>query len=128
MDACILERRRMSNLINIWDDYVDNVREDFSDVEQQTIDFFLHGSELVFPAKSVFVAIIYAKCMEDFFHIDFYSALDDEDLLENDRYFTVYSKNKEIYDRIIERIHKDSILNYASTEKTVDYFKKEFLV
>ena len=66
--------------------------------------------------------------METYFGVDFYSALDDNQLLINDKYFTVYSQNKQLYDEVIEQIGKDDILNYRSTSKTVEYFKKEFLV
>ena len=70
---------------------------------------------MIFPAKSIFVAIVYARCMEKYFDVDFYSALDDEQLLINDKYFTVYSRNKQLYDEVVRQIGKDNILNYRST-------------
>jgi pyruvate/2-oxoacid:ferredoxin oxidoreductase beta subunit len=82
----------------------------------------------VFPAKSLFVAIVYAKCMEKYFGVDFYTALDDGDLLTDDKYFTIYSKNKQLYDEILNKINKSDILSYKSTQKTQEYFRKEFLI
>ena len=74
----------------------------------------------------MFVAIVYAKCLEKYFAQDFYKSLDDPELLVDDKYFVQYSKDLETYDSILDNI--GDILSYKSVEKTVKYFKKEFLV
>ena len=54
-------RRSMAYLLNDWDDI--NLPYEFNDsnILQQVINFFNNGSYLIYPAKSYFVAIIYAK-------------------------------------------------------------------
>jgi len=122
------KRRKLSYLMNIWDDvdlpYVFND----NDISRKTIDFFKNVSELVYPAKSYFVAIVYAKCLEKYFSIDFYESLNDEELLPDDKFFVKYEKSKDIYDRILSEIKIDSLLSLPSVQKTVEYFKKEFLI
>lgn len=69
---------------------------------------------------------MYAKCLEKFFNEDFYKSLDDPELLVDDKYFKPYSKDLETYNVILDTI--GDVLSYKSVEKTVQYFKKEFLV
>ena len=117
--------RKLSYLMNDWDDINLPQKEDYTNVPQQAIEFFKNGSELTQPAKSYFVAIVYAKCLEKYFNEDFYTALNYNDLLPDDKWFKPYSEAKDIYDKIIENI--GDIWYYKSIDKTVDYFKKEFL-
>lgn len=119
-------KRKLSYLLNIWDDV--NLPYIFNNdnVEDQVVDFFLTESELIYPAKSYFVAIIYAKCLEKYFGGSFFEYLNDPELLPDDTYFKVYSQDKSTYDNIINRI--GDIWQYPSICKTVNYFKKEFLI
>ena len=119
-------RRSMAYLLNDWDDI--NLPYEFNDsnILQQVINFFNNGSYLIYPAKSYFVAIIYAKCLEKYFHQNFYEMLNDKDLLPDDKFFITYQNDKDLYVKILENIGE--IWKYDSINKTVDYFKKEFLV
>lgn len=120
------EARRLSYLMNEWDDVNLPQSEDYSNIIQQTIDFFKNGSELIQPAKSYFVAIVYAKCLEKYFGEEFYTALNYKDLLPDDKWFKPYSESKEIYDSILNEI--GDVFSYISIDKTLSYFKKEFLI
>ena len=119
-------KRKLSYLLNIWDDV--NLPYIFNNdnVEDQVVNFFFTESELIYPAKSYFVAIVYAKCLEKFFGGNFFEYLNDPELLPDDTYFKVYSQDKSTYDNIINRI--GNIWQYSSICKTVNYFKKEFLI
>lgn len=119
-------KRKLSYLLNIWDDV--NLPYIFNNdnVEDQVVDFFLAESELIYPAKSYFVAIVYAKCLEKYFGGSFFEYLNDPELLPDDTYFKTYSQDKFTYDNIINRI--GDIWQYPSICKTVNYFKKEFLI
>lgn len=119
-------KRKLSYLLNIWDDV--NLPYIFNNdnVEDQVVNFFLTESELIYPAKSYFVAIVYAKCLEKYFGGNFFEYLNDPELLPDDTYFKVYSQDKSTYDNIINRI--GDIWQYPSICKTVNYFKKEFLI
>lgn len=119
-------KRKLSYLLNIWDDV--NLPYIFNNdnVEDQVVNFFLTESELIYPAKSYFVAIVYAKCLEKYFGGNFFEYLNDPELLPDDTYFKTYSQNKSTYDNIINRI--GNIWQYPSICKTVNYFKKEFLI
>lgn len=119
-------KRKLSYLLNIWDDV--NLLYIFNNdnVEDQVVNFFLTESELIYPAKSYFVAIVYAKCLEKYFGGSFFEYLNDSELLPDDTYFKIYSQDKSTYDNIINRI--GDIWQYPSICKTVNYFKKEFLI
>jgi len=120
------QRRKLSYMINVWDDVSLPYTIDYDNIINNVIKFFETESELVYPAKSYFVAIVYAKCLEKYFSIPFYESLDYEDLLFDDKYFVKYSDNNDVYDKIIEKI--GDIWQYKSIDKTVEYFKKEFLL
>lgn len=120
------QKRKLAYLINEWDDRNLPHTYDYNNIIEQIIHFFKYGSELIYPAKSYFVAIIYAKCLEKYFNIDFYESLNDKELLPDDCYFTIYNDSKDIYDNVIENI--GDIWQYNSINKTVEYFKKEFLI
>lgn len=95
---------------------------------KRVVDFFKHGSELIYPAKSYFVAIVYAWLLQKYFKEPFYTALDYEDLLPDDPYFVRYSKDKLTYDQIIKEIPLNKLDKLNSTQKTISYFKQEFLI
>jgi len=126
MKEYLKEKRKLSYLINEWDDVNLPYTFDYNNISKQVIDFFINGSELLFPAKSYFVAIIYAKCLEKYFNESFYDSLNDIELLPDDKYFIPYGEDKETYDNILITIN--NIWNYDSVTKTVNYFKKEFLI
>lgn len=119
-------RRELSYLINEWDDKNLPHIIRYDNLIQQVVNFFKTESKLVYPAKSYFVAIVYAKCLEKYFNIPFYEALDYKDLLFDDKFFIPYSKDKETYDIILGKI--GDIFQYTSIDKTVNYFKQEFIV
>ena len=123
------ERRKLSYLINTFDD----IDLDYIYIKQSKvalvnliIKFFNTESLLIYPAKSYFVAIVYAKCIEKYFHINFYDALNDNELLPDDKYFKTYNESKDIYDKVLESI--GDIYQYDSIDKTVKYFKQEYLI
>lgn len=123
------ERRKLSYLINAFDDidldYI-YIKQSKEDLIKLIIKFFNTESLLIYPAKSYFVAIVYAKCIEKYFHINFYDALNDEELLPDDKYFKTYDESKDIYDKVLESI--GDIYQYDSIDKTVKYFKQEYLI
>ena len=123
------ERRKLSYLINAFDDidldYI-YIKQSKEDLVKLIIKFFNTESLLIYPAKSYFVAIVYAKCIEKYFHINFYDALNDEELLPDDKYFKTYNESKDIYDKVLESI--GDIHQYDSIDKTVKYFKQEYLI
>ena len=123
------ERRKLSYLINAFDDigldYI-YIKQSKEDLIKLIIKFFNTKSLLIYPAKSYFVAIVYAKCIEKYFHINFYDALNDEELLPDDKYFKTYNESKDIYDKVLESI--GDIYKYDSIDKTVKYFKQEYLI
>lgn len=122
----LLQRRRLSYLLNDWDDVNLPYEKNYENLEEQVVKFFENGSELIYPAKSYFVAIVYAKCLERYFGEDFYQSLNDNDLLPDDKYFQPYTADIDTYNTILASI--GDIWQYKSIEKTVGYFKKEFLV
>lgn len=92
---------------------------------EMIIHFFKTESLLIYPAKSYFVAIVYAHCLEKYFNENFYTSLDDEELLIDDICFIPYSKHKNVYDRVLSEIGR--IDSYSSIQKTIEYFKQEML-
>lgn len=125
----IKNRRNLSYLMNDFDDYISNCsHQSFSKTKliEQIIEFFKTESKLIYPAKSYFVAIIYAKCMEKYFKQDFYSCLNDVELLPDDESFIPYQYSSYIYDKVLRDV--GDIWQYSSIYKTVEYFKQEFLV
>ena len=124
------ERRILSYAMHEFDDvnlpYEERYDSDESVIET-VVDFFKTESTLIYPAKSYFVAIVYAKMLEKHFGIDFLKALDEGDLLPDDDWFKPYHEGKEIYDTILDRL-PGNILDMPSTEKTKAYFREEFLI
>ena len=124
------ERRILSYAMHEFDDvnlpYEERYDSDESVIET-VVDFFKTESTLIYPAKSYFVAIVYAKMLEKHFGIDFLKALDEGDLLLDDDWFKPYHESKEIYDTILDRL-PGNILDMPSTEKTKAYFREEFLI
>ena len=124
------QRRELSYLMHEWDDVnLPYEHQDMSDdaIIKIVLKFFKEGSELLYPAKSYFVAVVYAKMLNKYFGVDVYEALDQPDLLPDDKYFTQYKYSRYIYDNILANI-EDPIEQYPGTAKTLQYFKEEFLI
>jgi hypothetical protein len=122
----ILKRRKLANLINDWDDYK-SYSINCENIPKQVLNFFRFGSQIIYPAKSYFVAIIYALCLEKYFGNDFINYLKKSDLLDNDQFFKSYNETPVIYDEILSDIDYTTILGLDTTKITQEYFKKEFL-
>ena len=123
-------RRKLSYLINDFNDTgLDyTVKKYGSDEElvNEIVDFFISGSKLIYPAKSYFVAIVYAKLLECYFNENFYDCLDDEGLLPDDSFFVPYNRNRNVYNAVLSKIGDP--LEYKAAEKTKEYFYQEFLL
>ena len=125
------KRRAYSYLIHEFDDV--NLPHTYKYVDNDTlindvITFFRTESKLEYPAKTYFVAIVYAYLLEKYFDLSFKEALSQPDLLFDDPNFVPYQENKYVYDAILSKIKLSSIEKLASTQKTCSYFKEEFLI
>lgn len=131
--------------VNLQHDYIPLIGDELVD---QVVSFFVGGSQLVYPAKSYFVAITYASFISFWsqYH-SFYDVLSFKDLLPDDKYFTPYGVNSstnQVYQKIaselINVLHEEhyatgNLCNpygefwryFKSTEATLDYFFEEFL-
>ena len=102
------------------------------DILKLSIAYFKEEQEkLYFPAKAYCVAIIYAYLISKYFNENFYEVLNDSTLLfENQMGFVPYSKNKEIYDSILENISLEEIETspLSQVKTTVYYFFQEFFL
>ena len=123
-------RRKLSYLINDFDDvnlpYTVRTYDSDEALIKEIVSFFINGSELIYPAKSYFVALVYAKMLEKYFGVDFYKALEDKELLPDDIFFVTYNNSREIYDSVVKIIGDP--LRYEASEKTKQYFYQEFMV
>jgi hypothetical protein len=121
------ERRKLSYLIHDFDDYRLPYEYNEEGIIDTVISFFRTESQLIYPAKSYFVAIVYARMLELYFNIPFYTALNTSDLLIEDNYFKPYTEDKMTYDSIINEVGTH-IEKYEASRKTIAYFKEEFLI
>ena len=123
-------RRKLSYLINDFDDtglpYLIKEYASNEELVSEIVNFFMHGSELIYPAKSYFVGIVYAKLLEKYFEADFYESLSDSELLPDDSFFVSYNNSRNVYDAVLKRIGNP--LDYPAADKTKEYFYQEFLV
>ena len=123
-------RRKLSYLYNDFDDinlpYIVKTYDSDKALIKEIVSFFINGSELIYPAKSYFVALVYAKMLEKYFGVDFYIALEDKELLPDDIFFVTYNNSREIYDSVVKI--SGNPLNYESSEKTKQYFYQEFMI
>jgi len=134
----ILEKRELAYLFKEFDDMnlertiLNSVTDD--EIADQVIEFFVEGSALVYPAKSYFVAIVYAACMLKYFPEQFKDLVEPLrcfDLLDKDDFFRPYSSHTSvIYNKVLDWLEhrRVEILDYPSTNKTHNYFRAEFLV
>lgn len=133
----IREKRELAYLYKEFDDVglkrevLYSVTDD--ETAEQVIKFFVEGSALIYPAKSYFVAIVYAACMLKYFP-EYFKSLTEPlqcyDLLDKDDFFRPYSdKTSKLYDKVLQFLDgRIDILSYGSTVKTHNYFKEEFLI
>lgn len=123
-------RRKLSYIINDFDDvnlpYTVRTYDSDEALIKEIVYFFINGSELIYPAKSYFVALVYAKLLEKYFEVDFYTALEDKELLPDDIFFVTYNNSREIYDSVLKTIGNP--LDYKAAEKTKKYFYQEFMI
>ena len=123
-------RRKLSYIINDFDDvnlpYTVRTYDSDEALIKEIVYFFINGSELIYPAKSYFVALVYAKLLEKYFGVDFYTVLEDKELLPDDIFFVTYNNSREIYDSVLKIIGNP--LDYEAAEKTKKYFYQEFMV
>ena len=97
-----------------------------NELVEQVVGFFEHGSELIYPAKYIFVNIVYAHLLEKYFGRPFYESLDDAELLDDSPIVVVYSQIKGVYDKVLARL--GDIESYPSVKSTIEYFRREFLI
>lgn len=133
----IRERRELAYLYKEFDDV--NLPREIHECSNEAlvntvINFFVNGSELIYPAKSYFVAIVYAACIMkhwDKYFSDIADVLGCEDLLTDDDYFRPYNNETcNMYNEILSWFEHEriEILSLPSTDKTQKYFIEEFLV
>lgn len=81
----------------------------------------------LYPSKSYVVAILYAQWLEQEFGEDFFTALNDPDLLyNNDPYFVPYNQDPETYDKIIAAVPQD--MSQGRIPDIRGYFEREFML
>jgi len=91
--------------------------------------FYVPSTILIYPAKSYAVALIYAQMLTEYFDVEFYTVLNDPDLLYgNDKYFVPYRERKEVYDTVLTHIRLDFVNPTPQVLTTIDYFNKEFFI
>jgi hypothetical protein len=100
--------------------------ETLDNIPQTVIKFFDTSSELIYPAKSYFVSIVYASALHKHFGGQFIEYLSCFDLLPYDIFFKPYTESSKIYDEILKHIDIKNILTLPSTQKTYNYFLQEF--
>lgn len=125
-------RQRMYHHLESIDDYIDGEHYVVVDVPgaeliEQILSYFQRPvKQLIYPAKSYAVAIIYARLLNQYFGVPTHKALDDPDLfLGNDKFFVPYGRAKFVYDVILER-NLSINTSLPQVRATVDYFMKEF--
>lgn len=82
---------------------------------------------LVYPAKSMAVAVIYALLLEEHYAINPFDSLRDLDLfLGQDPYFHVYDAHPDEYDALLEWVlSHDNWKEMGWAPKTCEYFRLE---
>lgn len=132
------ERRKFSYLMHDFDDWrlpEGEGEKTAGGIIKQTLDFFAHGSLLLYPAKSYFVAIIYGWLLHKHFGEPFPEVLTQPDLLVDDIYFQHDDGglSHEIYASIIIALEEtygsmENVMKLSSVQKTIAYFEEEFLI
>lgn len=96
-----------------------------NNIVENTVSYFKgETTGIIYPAKSYFVGICYAKWLQQDFGDDFTQVLDDADLLfRNDPHFKPYSLAKEAYDRILDTVG----LNFDETKGIIPIVRQYYL-
>lgn len=95
-------------------------------VGQAVRHFYEKIDQWIYPSKSFFVAICYAKWISEDFGDDFYETLDDPDLLYgNDPYFVPYRQNQKVYDAIIDAVGLDFDQTSGMVPDVREYYDEE---
>lgn len=85
--------------------------------------------KVIYPAKSYFVAIVYARLLRDYFDVNPLRVLNDPDLLHNnDPYFVPYEKDITIYDAILNVYTWDFDITKGEIPDVANYFYQEFQI
>ena len=113
------------NDVNLQYQVIDNQTD--QQLADQVIDFFIHGSELVYPAKYVFCNIVYSYYLNKYFACDMIEQMSDPETLYDSPCPVLYKERPDVYKRILDALDRD-IGDYESTAKTRKYFKMEFLI
>lgn len=89
--------------------------------------FLARTFPLIYPAKSLAVAVIYALLLEEVYGIDPISSLNDPDLfLGQDPYYRSYEHHPDVYDQLLKWVREQpnwNIMGWAS--QTCEYFHLE---
>lgn len=86
--------------------------------------------EVIYPAKSFFVAIMYSFLLGAMFGEDLYVSLSDPDLLfNNDPYFVPFnSQTMDIYQGVLHRLPRQLNYELPQIKNVIEYFTKEMLM
>lgn len=89
--------------------------------------FLASNFPLVYPAKSMAVAVIYALLLEETYAINPFDTLNDPDLfLGQDPYFVTYDAQPVMYDQLLEWVLEQPNWKESGWAKqTVEYFRLE---
>jgi hypothetical protein len=103
------------------------------DLIKRIVAYFKYPSDdLVYPAKSYSVALIYASLLEEYFEISLLDSLADLNLFQGtDRFFKSYDLDKAVYDSALRLLTEEGLLRSLRTElpqikETVRCFHEEF--
>jgi hypothetical protein len=105
------------------------------DLINEIFNYFLRQQDqLIFPAKSYAVAIIYSRLIEKYFGTPLLESLNDSNLFwETDRFFTPYAEKKIVYDHVMRMLDQYQLWDFEESRienvlKTVYFFKQEFSI
>lgn len=111
---------------------------DVNKIIQYGIDYFtinMDKNNIVYPAKSYSVAIIYSILIEKYFNVPFFDSINDDFLfVGTDMFFKPYSESKHIYDEIIKNAFDNRLeinalnVNLPQINTTINYFNQEFYI
>jgi hypothetical protein len=104
--------------------------EDQALIEEVLRHFRQDVADLIYPAKSYMVAIVYSKILADTFGEDLKTLLSDSDLLGGlDPWFQPYPNKKFVYDAIFEQLETDFLSSPPwQVRETIQYCRQEFLL
>ena len=103
------------------------------ELTKDLIDYFtIELEDLIYPAKSYAVAIIYGILLNKYFNLDLYTALRDEELfLGTDQYFVPYSRSPKAYDETLAYLKQNNLwdiesIDLSQVKTTIWFFHQEF--